>query len=235
MALERGRSERSSGNGQGSGKARRVGRPAGGESAEDVRRRLVAVARELFARRGFGEVGIREISREAGVTPGMISYYFGDKLGLYEAMLGSVFEEMFGRVRELAAEPPAGAAPLAALIRMYIATIASQPWVPALLLREIVTGDSAARARFVERFATRAAALIPGLVAAEVASGDLRADLDPRLAVLSLIGMSIFPFLAQPIAGKVLGYELDDDFRERLIAHNTRLFFDGARARPEPT
>ncbi len=227
MALERARK---------SGRPKRVGRPVGGESAEDVRRRLVAVARELFAKRGFGEVGIREISREAGVTPGMISYYFGDKLGLYEAMLGSVFEEMLGRVRELAAEPhTAGSAPLAALIRMYIGTIASQPWVPALLLREVLTGDSAVRARFVERFAARAAAIIPGLVAAEVASGDLRSDLDPKLAVLSILGMSIFPFLAHPLAGKVLGYELDDGFRERLIAHTTRLFFEGAGARAEPT
>ncbi len=218
----------------GQSQAKRVGRPVRGESAEDVRRRLVAVARDLFARRGFGEVGIREIAREAGVTPGMISYYFGDKLGLYEAMLASVFEEMLGRVRELAAQPAEGTGPLAALIRLYIATISSQPWVPALLLREIVTGDSAVRARFVERFASRVASLIPGLVAAEVASGDLRADLDPRLTVLSLVGMSVFPFLAHPIAGRVLGYELDAAFAERLIAHTTRLFFDGARAPLEP-
>lgn len=210
--------------------ARPVGRPPRGESAEDVRRRLVAVARELFATRGFGEVGIRELARAANVTPGMISYYFGDKQGLYEAMLASVFEEMLARVRELAAEHAPGTRPLEALIRLYTATIASQPWLPALVLREIVTGDSAARARFVERFASRVGTLVPGLIAGEIAAGDLRADLDPRLAMLSLFGMCVFPFLAHPIAGKVLGYELDGAFAERLIAHTTRLFFDGTRA-----
>jgi AcrR family transcriptional regulator len=211
--------------------ARRVGRPVRDESAEDVRRRLVAVARELFARRGFGEVGIRELARAANVTPGMISYYFGDKQGLYEAMLTSVFEEMLARIRELAAEHAQGTRPLEGLIRLYIATIASQPWVPALLLREIVTGDSAARARFIERFASRVGALVPGLVAGEIAAGELRADLDPRLSLLSLFGMCVFPFLAHPIAGKVLGYELDASFAERLVAHTTKLFFDGARTR----
>jgi AcrR family transcriptional regulator len=198
-----------------------------------VRRQLVAVARERFTRQGYREVGIREIAREAGVTPGMIAYYFGGKLGLYEAMLGSVFEELLVRVREVAAQRADGTAPLAALIRTYISTIASQPWVPALLLREIVTGNSEARARFIERFASRAASLVPGLVAAEIASGDLREDLDPKLAMLSLFGMSLFPFLAHPLAGKVLGYELDPAFAERLIEHTTRLFFDGARARGE--
>ena len=219
---------------RGQGQVRRVGRPAQGESPEDVRCRLVAVARDLFAKRGFGAVGIREIARAADVTPGMISYYFGDKLGLYEAMLASVFEEMLARVRELTALPSEGTGALAALIRLYIGTIASQPWVPALLLREIVTGDSAARARFIERFASRVATLVPGIVAAEVKSGDLRPDLDPKLTVLSLFGMSIFPFLAHPLAGRVLGYELDAAFAERLIAHTTRLFFDGARAREAP-
>ncbi|MGH9887753.1 MAG: TetR/AcrR family transcriptional regulator [bacterium] len=206
------------------------------ESAEDVRRRLVAEARELFAQRGYGEVSIRELARAANVTPGMISYYFGDKQGLYEAMLASVFEELLARVRELAAQQAQqaqGTRPLEGLIRLYIATISSQPWVPALLLREIVTGDSAARARFVERFASRVAALIPGLVAAEIAAGELRADLDPKLALLSLMGMSIFPFLAHPIAGKVLGYGLDAAFADRLVAHTTRLFFDGVRAHGE--
>ena len=213
--------------------ARRVGRPVRDESADDVRRRLVAVARELFATRGFGEVGIRELAAAANVTPGMISYYFGDKQGLYEAMLASVFEEMLARVRELAAEHAHGTRPIEALIRLYIATISSQPWVPALVLREIVTGDSAARARFIERFASRVGTLVPGLVAGEIAAGELRADLDPRLAMLSLFGMSMFPFLVHPVAGKVLGYELDAAFVERLVAHTTRLFLDGTRARAE--
>ncbi len=205
-----------------------MGRPARSESADDVRARLVAVARELFAKRGFGAVGIRELARAADVTPGMISYYFGGKVGLYEAMLASVFEELLARVRELSSRPAVGTPPLEALIRLYITTIADQPWVPTLLVREIVTGDSGARARFIDRFASRAAALLPSLLEAEISSGRLRADLDPKLAVLSLFGMSIFPFLAHPIAGKALGYELDRAFADRLVAHTTKLFSEGA-------
>jgi AcrR family transcriptional regulator len=210
--------------------ARRVGRPRSGEGAEDLRRRLVEVARGLFTRRGFGEVGIREIAREAGVTPGMISYYFGDKQGLYEAMLAGVFDDLIARVRALGARPPGPEGPLALLIRLYVSTIAGQPWLPALMLREVLTGDSALRERFVGRFASRVAEVLPALMGAEIAAGRLRADLDPRLAVLSLMGMSVFPFLAQPVAGPVFGYEIDAAFVERLIAHTQRLFLEGAGA-----
>ena len=215
------------------GKSRRPGRPvrAEGESADAVRQRLVDTARALFTRRGFGEVSVREIAREAGVTPAMIAYYFGDKQGLYEAMLTSVFDTLLGRVRELAGQSPTSTAPVEAFIRLYVGTIQAQPWLPALLLREILIADSALRARFIERFAARAAAILPALLSAEIAGGALRADLDPKLAVLSMIGMCVFPFMAHPIAGKALGYELDTDFAERLVAHTRALFLDGARSR----
>ena len=214
-------------------KPRRPGRPVRGEgeSADAVRQRLVDTARALFTRRGFGEVSVREIAREAGVTPAMIAYYFGDKQGLYGAMLSSVFDTLLGRVRELAAQSPASTAPIEAFIRLYVATIQAQPWLPALLLREVLTSDSSVRARFVERFAARAAAILPGLLSAEIAGGALRGDLDPKLTVLSLVGMCVFPFLAHPVTGKALGYELDAEFADRLVAHTSRLFLDGARPR----
>ncbi|MFI5314132.1 MAG: TetR/AcrR family transcriptional regulator [Myxococcota bacterium] len=198
-----------------------------------MKRGLVEAARNLCAERGFGEVGIRELSRAAGVTPGMISYYFGGKQGLYEAMLASVFDGVLERVRELARGPAQSTAPLVQFVRLYAATLTAQPWLPALLLREIVTGDPAARARFIERFARRAAALLPGLVSAEVATGALRDDVDPVLTVLALVGATLFPFLAFPLLGKLLGYELDERFAERLAAHTARLFLDGARPRAE--
>src|SRR5262245_15696503 len=120
--------------------ARRPGRPvrAEGESADLVRKQLVETARELFVQRGFGEVSVREIARAAGVTPAMIGYYFGDKQGLYEAMLSSVFDTLLARVRELAAESPSSTAPIEAFIRVYVGTIAAQPWLPPLLLREVI-------------------------------------------------------------------------------------------------
>jgi hypothetical protein len=149
-------------------------------------------------------------------------------------MLASVFDDLLAQVRGLAAQPARSTAPLEGFIRLYAATLAAQPWLPALLLREVVTGDPAARARFVERFAKRAAELVPGLVRAEISSGALRSDLDPILTLLALVGSMVFPYLAHPLLGKLLGYELDARFSERLAAHTTGLILDGARPRAAP-
>ena len=207
------------------------GRPRRAEVAADVRARLLEVATRLFSERGFADVGIREIAREARVTPGMIAYYFGDKVGLSEAILDSVFERLLEEVRAIAADTPHGGEPIEAFIHAYVRTVTRTPWIPQFIVREVATREGPLRRRFIERYGSRAAAIVPALVAAEIRAGRVRADLDPRLAVISLVGMCIFPFIAAPIMAPVLGLEIDEAFPDRLIEHTRRLFLDGARRR----
>ena len=67
---------------------RREGRSArhmarGSADVAETRERLIDAARRLFAERGFADVTVREICREAGANLALVNYYFGDKLGLY--------------------------------------------------------------------------------------------------------------------------------------------------------
>lgn len=55
----------------------------GGAATRD---RLLEVALEVFAARGFGQASTREICRRAGVNAGAIHYYFGDKASLYREL-----------------------------------------------------------------------------------------------------------------------------------------------------
>jgi AcrR family transcriptional regulator len=214
--------------GQKTARSRRPGRPEKRPGREQVRGALIDAAAALFAQRGYDAVGIRELASAAGVTPGMISYYFGDKLGLLQAVADRVFERLLAGLRAVAAEPR-GRRPLAAaLIELYVESLGRDPWIPQFVAREVLSRDGPIRAHFVERFASQAAKLAPLVFAQEIESGRLRRDLDPVLSLLSLMGMCVFPFLAQPLLGPLLGYQLDACFRERLRAHTTRLYLEGA-------
>ena len=57
----------------------------------DLRAELIAAATPLFATRGLNGVSIRELAKAGGTNLAMISYYFGGKAGLYEAVLREVF------------------------------------------------------------------------------------------------------------------------------------------------
>lgn len=53
---------------------------------ELARARLLDASMRLFAERGFAKTSTREIATQAGVNISAISYYFGDKAGLYRAV-----------------------------------------------------------------------------------------------------------------------------------------------------
>ena len=72
-------------------------RPA--RDGEDARQRLVQAGLRLFASRGYANTTTRELADAAGANVASISYYFGDKAGLYRA---AFFEPMGAPEPEIA-------------------------------------------------------------------------------------------------------------------------------------
>jgi AcrR family transcriptional regulator len=64
------------------GRRRRPGRPAG---TSDARERILASARELFARNGISNTSIRAVATAAGVDSALVHHYFGTKEKLFAA------------------------------------------------------------------------------------------------------------------------------------------------------
>lgn len=64
----------------------------------EARAQLLLVALRLFSEQGFAKTSIREIALAAGANTAAISYYFGDKAGLYRAVfcepLGSAGDDI---------------------------------------------------------------------------------------------------------------------------------------------
>lgn len=63
---------------------KRPGRPPG---ASDSRDRILASARELFARNGIGNTSVRAIAAGAGVDSALVHHYFGTKEQLFAAAI----------------------------------------------------------------------------------------------------------------------------------------------------
>lgn len=204
----------------------RVGRPAE-QDRQAVRARLCHAARELFARQGFEAVSLRQVAAEAGVTPAMIHYYFGDKRGLWQAVLEDYLEEALGGM--LAARPsieaPGG---LANYLRHHAEILARQPWVAPLIYREIVLGGGPS-ADFVQRFPARLRELLGGAIEQARQRGELSAEIDPELLLISLLSSAVFPFLLRPMIEKLFGIPVDIAFAQRWAEHAARLFYEGAR------
>jgi AcrR family transcriptional regulator len=71
--------------------------PQAGGGHEDARERLLQAGLRLFAHQGYSKTSTRELAEAANVNVASISYYFGDKAGLYRAVF---FEPMGGKAED---------------------------------------------------------------------------------------------------------------------------------------
>lgn len=62
---------------------------------ESVKDRLFQAGIILFAEKGFDSVSVREICKQAGTSMNMIHHYYGNKEGLFDAIIGSFTEKVF--------------------------------------------------------------------------------------------------------------------------------------------
>ncbi|MGJ7486807.1 TetR/AcrR family transcriptional regulator [Variovorax sp. LT2P21] len=93
--------------------AERASRSDGAESRE----RILYAALRLFAEHGFAKTSTREIAKAAGVNIAAISYYFGDKAGLYSATFN---EPMGGTAGDLVQLVDAPGLSTADALRLYM-------------------------------------------------------------------------------------------------------------------
>lgn len=110
----------------------------------DTPARLIAAATRLFATRGFDGTSVRDVTADADANLGAITYHFGSKQGLYDAVL----ETAFAPVRQRLAAPvvedaqPRGLDRVEAILRLLFAHIAAHPHLQLLILRQIVRAQA---------------------------------------------------------------------------------------------
>jgi AcrR family transcriptional regulator len=75
---------------------------------EDTRERVLNSARQLFAEKGFNGTSLADISKDCGISDGLILHHFKSKQNLYQAVLEQSAQEytkVFERVRESGVSP----------------------------------------------------------------------------------------------------------------------------------
>jgi len=201
------------------------GRPPAGTD-QTVRQQLLAAARGLFAQQGYDAISIRKVAEAAQVNPAMIHYYFGSKEGLYEAMLADTFTPLMERLSTVLASPDDADA-LGNFFKLYMHTLGANPWMPPLILREVVAEGGRLRGWFIQQFASKGGGMLTRLIEREQAAGRIRADADPSFTALSMVSLAVFPFVAMPVTREVFGMRVKTDYLDRLITHTQRVFLQG--------
>lgn len=198
---------------------RRAGRP--GSDGPDLREHLLDAAIACFSRSGIAATSLRAIAAEADVTPALLHYYFGDKAQLQAAMVEERLMPAFRGLRESLQRSGEGVPGLVAgLVRGIGELVACHPWLPALWVREVLCEGGALRELITVRMAPQLPQMLARRFAVAQREGRLNPDLDPRLLVVSLVGLTLFPAAGAPIWRQIFDAgDLDADaMRDHTIA-----------------
>lgn len=174
--------------------------------ADATRQAFLDAAETIFARDGFSGARVDDIARAAGHNKALIFHYFGDKLGLYRALMSRTKQRIFARFetafdRYLAPNEPITAARVRGLaaecLRVIFDHYQEHPETAKILAWEAAEGwqtfascEPAAAGSWRERaFAVIQRAQEEGIV---------RADLDPRLLFATLMSVPLMHMVSLP-------------------------------------
>lgn len=110
----------------------------------ETRAKLIAAGRQAFATLGYAEASMDDFTAAAGLTRGALYHHFGDKKGLFEAVVNQIDGEMNERLKERAAKAPSRWESFVEEGIGYI-EMALEPEIGRILLRDgpAVLGDPA--------------------------------------------------------------------------------------------
>lgn len=120
--------------------------------AAERRASILAVAKVLFADRGFHGVAVDDIARRLGVSPAVLYRHFDSKEALYEAVLNEIACARESYVDAILSGPDEFGAVLARITAVFVTSIADDPDYLRMEMQAALEGNPATTRFFENRW-----------------------------------------------------------------------------------
>lgn len=167
---------------------------------------ILEVARKQFVKNGYAATRTEEIAQEAGLTKAMVHYYFRTKEKLFDEIVRKIFANSMVNVGKAIDGDGDIWDRIERVVETYISTLLKEPDIPFFMMYEL----SQKRESFIAQIEKHRAKL-PGVVAfvqeiqTEMEEGRWR-SMPPLQVLLTIISMTVFPFIAKPVFNTVLEF-----------------------------
>jgi AcrR family transcriptional regulator len=192
---------------------------------------IISTAEKLFSVNGFEGTSVRDIAQEAGVNLAMISYYFGSKEKLMEA----VFEQRTSTIRIkvenlLQNDNLTPLEKVNMLIDDYVDKYIHQQEFHRIMMREMLIGKNTPIAAAIHEVKKRNLLLIKKLIQEGQKSGVFKKNIDIVLMMTTLVGTVSHMITSQRFYKEMNNIEDMPDvefqkhMRKKLSTHLKHLF-----------
>lgn len=202
-------------------KSAKPGRPPQ-KLAQDASSSIIQAACIHFAQHGVKGTSNRQIAEEANVTAPMVHYYFKNKSALHLGVLESAFAPLLTSLT--------GVITLEQWVTNFHAHLVEHPWLPHLMIREVLPAGGQLRPLFMKHFAPHIFGSIKAMVTREAAIRKVGPDFDLERHIILLMGMLVYPFMSMEIAHYLTGRKFDKAMFEGFRDDAFKLFCKGISA-----
>lgn len=186
----------------------------------DKRRHLLEVAEQLFAQQGYEAVSIRHLAAEAGINIAMVSYYFGSKEKLFEALIADKFPRTRERLEELAQSPLSPWEKLLQTVELYAEKFFDGRNFHRLVMREMSLCQRPEHVKIITDYLAHNLDIVRGFIVEGQQKGMFR-PVDVELTLATVFGA----FSALVSHGSLMCIMLHEDCEENVYSEKTRARF----------
>ncbi|PRD53718.1 TetR/AcrR family transcriptional regulator [Sphingobacterium gobiense] len=183
--------------------------------------KIIQAASKVFTQKGYVGTRTRDIAEEAGINLALLNYYFRSKEKLFQLIMAEKLQLLFSVILpivnndDLTLEEK-----MEALVENYIVLLVDNPDLPLFVLGEIKANPEGFKDRLQVRKLLQHSSFIRQL-------RERRPDLEPVQFIVSLLGMTIFPFIAKQILfadDKIFKKQMEE--RKILIAKWAKMMLE---------
>ncbi len=194
--------------------------------------KIIIAARDIFREKGKDGARMQEIADHAGINKALLHYYFRSKDTLFDKVFQNEIREVFQQIMSTITDQADFQSFLKSFIKTYLRNIAPRRNVIRFVLWEADERKDLFIRNLSEVFKEHGFSENPIIVRirSAIEEGEIR-PCDPVNLVLSILSMSIFPFIAAPVMERIFpGLNLTDhSFIDRRAKEITTLIWDGVK------
>ncbi len=171
--------------------------------------KIIKAAEEVFIEQGYDGARMQEIADRAEINKAMLHYYFRSKDMLFEKIFEEKVKVLFPAMGEQIKSHEGFIDKVCFFIEQYYEILTKYPFMPFFVISTINRKDDK---HFIEKlpFGFIKEIFFESFFS-DLQSGKIR-EVNPFQFAISVMGMSVFPFLTRPAMKKLIGIN-DEQFQ----------------------
>jgi TetR/AcrR family transcriptional regulator len=177
--------------------------------------KILNAARRVFIRNGSSGARMQDIANEAGINKALLHYYYRNKESLFELVFNDAFSEFIPKIHNIFSGDGSVIEKIENYVEAHLQLLLEKPDLPLFVLNEMHQN--------LERFFSNFLSKMPGeppfalflnQIEEEMKEGKIR-TMNPRDLWMNVMGMTIFPFIAEPMLKKFM-LQNSNEYRQLL-------------------